>query len=110
MRYAREIWVQVVGQFEQSGLTQEAFAERRNIPVATLRSWIYRLRRERAEAEGPAILPVRVIASTAPSARQWEAEAAAIEVELGEPLRLRFAASTAPATIAELVSLLRKPC
>jgi hypothetical protein len=109
MRNAREIWVQIVGQFERSTLTQAGFAEERNLPVATLRYWIYRVRRERAEEVAP-ILPVRVIGSPALMARGREVEGAAIEVELGEPLRLRFAAGTPAATIAELVSLLRARC
>lgn len=115
MRQARGIWVQVIRQYEKSGRTQEAFARERNIPVGTLRSWIYRLRRQDAAAalgnEATAILPVRVIASTAPVARQAAAEGAAvIEVVLGDSLRLRFPPSTAPRTIAELVTLLRDRC
>ena len=106
MRRAREIWVQIVRQFEQSGLTQEAYADERGIPVATLRSWIYRLRRE--EHAVPPLLPVRVIPSTPPSAGQ--PEAASIEVELGESIRLRFPSCTAPAVIAEIVLRLRAQC
>jgi DNA-binding transcriptional regulator YiaG len=60
MRRAREIWVQIVGQYEQSGLTQEAYAAQRGIPVATLRSWIYKLRHE-SDGAVP-VLPVRVVA------------------------------------------------
>lgn len=108
MRRAREIWVSIIGQFEKSGLTQEAFAEARGIPVATLRSWIYRLRREEEDEEAP-ILPVRVIPSTAPvSARPVEAEV--IEVELDGRLRLRFPVSTPPSAVAEVVALLRSRC
>lgn len=108
MRRAREIWVQLVRQHEQSGLTQEDYARQRGIPVATLRSWIYKLRR--AEDDGAQLLPVRVVASTAPTARQREAEAGEIEVELGEPVRLRFSSSVPPSVIAELVHLLRARC
>ncbi len=108
MRRAREIWVGIVEQYEKSGLTQEAFAEQRNIPVGTLRSWIYKLRRE-PEEDAP-LLPVRVIASTAPSARRPDDEAGAIEVDVGEAVRLRFPSSTSPSVIAELVALLRARC
>jgi hypothetical protein len=108
MRRARDIWVGIVGQYEKSGLTQEAFAEERNIPVGTLRSWIYKLRRE-PEKEAP-LLPVRVIGSTALSARRSEDEAGAIEVDVGETVRLRFPPGTSPSVIAELVALLRTRC
>lgn len=37
MRRAREIWVNVIRQFEKSGLKQEEFAAERKIPVGTLR-------------------------------------------------------------------------
>lgn len=114
MRKARDIWINIVAQFERSGLTQEAFATERNIPVGTLRSWIYRLRREQsdaAETESPAILPVRVVASTAPLARQTETVAApAIEVAVGATVRVRFPPGTAPIVIADLVALLHERC
>lgn len=108
MRRAREIWVQIVQQCEKSGLTQEEFARQRNIPVGTLRWWIYKLRR--GEEEAAQLLPVRVIGSPAPPAREADREAGTIEVELGEPVRLRFSSTTAPAVIAELVLRLRTRC
>lgn len=109
MRRAREIWVSIIRQFEGSGLTQEEFAEKRGLPVGTLRSWIYKLRRER-EDSAP-FLPVRVIASTAPLARRAdEEEGGVIEVEVGDALRLRLPPGTPLASIAELVSLLRSQC
>ena len=108
MRQAREIWVGIIRQFEASGLTQGAFADERGIPVTTLRSWIYRLRREGGAEESAPILPVRVVASTPPPAGQLD-EKAVVEIEVGDGVRLRFAA-TSPAFIAELVSLLRARC
>jgi hypothetical protein len=107
MRRAREVWISIVRRCEQSGLTHEEFAEKSNIPLGTLRSWIYRLRREQVAASP--LLPVRVITSTAPSARRRDDEGAAIEVEL-EAVRLRFPSDTAPAVIAEIVALLRGRC
>jgi hypothetical protein len=107
MRRAREIWVQIIGQFERSGLTQEAFAEQRGIPVSTLRAWIYKLRRATEEAP---VLPVAVIASTAPTARQQQLEAVAIEVELPDAVRVRFPPDTAASVIADVVALVRSRC
>ena len=108
MRRARDIWVQIIRQFERSSLTQEEYAEQRGIPVSTLRSWIYKLRDE-GEESAP-LLPVRVIASTAPTARCPDDGGAAIEVELGESVRLRFPTGTPPAVIAEVVAQLRARC
>jgi len=109
MRRAREIWVNIIRQFERSGLKQEEFAAERKIPVGTLRGWIYRLRREQEEQATP-LLPVRVIASTAPSARWSGDEAAVIEAVLGDGVRLRFPPSTPPSVVAEVVGLLRAQC
>jgi transposase-like protein len=85
-RRGREHWVATVAEFERSELTQETFARRLGIEVGTLRSWIYKLRRERRASVS--LVPVRVIASTAPRAR--EADAAEFEVELKTGVRLRF--------------------
>ena len=115
MRRSRDKWVEIIRVFEKSKLTQEAFAEERNLPVGTLRTWIYRLRHEEKRStagdEAVPILPVRVIASTAPLARQpSEDTVAAIEVAVGESVRLRFPPSTPPSVIAELVVLLVHQC
>jgi hypothetical protein len=57
-RRTPEIWRNVIGQLERSGKTTEQFAAERQIPVGTVRNWIYRLKSEQAE-EAAAILPVR---------------------------------------------------
>ena len=108
MRRARRIWVELIKQYERSGLSTEAFAEKRGIPITTLRWWIWRLRREQAEESTP-LLPVRVIASTAPTARQSSDESAVAEVEvaLADGLRLRFAGASSE-LIVEVVSRLRR--
>jgi hypothetical protein len=56
-RRSREIWRNLIGQFERSGKTQAQFAAEREIPLATLRKWLYRFRGEREE-EATSILPV----------------------------------------------------
>lgn len=105
-RRGREFWVATVGDCERSELTQESFATRRGLSVATLRSWIYRLRRERKASVS--LVPVRVIASTAPKARRHQEEAATeIEVELPSGTRLRFSSGVDPDYVAALAQRLR---
>ena len=104
-RRTREVWSNLVRQYEQSGATQEEFAAHRGIPVGTLRSWIYRLKRERAEEA--AILPVRVVASTAPLAWRLDVDAAPIEVLLPDGVRVRFVDGATIETVAALVGRLR---
>jgi hypothetical protein len=86
--FEREFWVATVDEFERSELTQESFARQRRIPVATLRSWIYKLRRERKASVS--LVPVRVVASTAPTARGAAAASGEIEIELKTGVLLRM--------------------
>jgi hypothetical protein len=67
MRRARRIWIELIRQYERSGLSIEKYAAKREIPEKRLRWWMWRLRRE--EQAQPSLLPVRVVASTAPVAR-----------------------------------------
>lgn len=90
-RRGREFWITAIAEFERSKLTHEAFAQRRGFSVETLRSWIYRLRRERHDSVS--LVPVRVIESPPPTVRRSSESAAEIEVELASGVRLRFATS-----------------
>ena len=86
--FGREFWVTVVDEFERSALTQERFAQQRGVPVTTLRSWLYRLRRERKASVS--LVPVRVVASTAPVARDAAAVGGEIEIELKTGVQIRL--------------------
>lgn len=46
-RLGREHWSGIVGEYEESGLTQREFCERRGIRFTTFRNWLYRLRDQR---------------------------------------------------------------
>jgi hypothetical protein len=98
-RRTREIWRNLIQQLERSDRTPEQFAKERDIPVGTLRAWIYRFKREQEEAAP--ILPVAVVASTAPTARQ--SDDGGVEVML-----LRFPPSATAEIIADVVSRLRR--
>jgi transposase-like protein len=102
-RRCRAFWVKLVKEVERTGARHWEIAERHGVGVGTLRSWIYRLRRERPATESVPLLPVRVIASTAPTAREAGDDAARIEVELLSGLRLRFPTGTDGAYVASLV-------
>jgi hypothetical protein len=92
MHRGREFWVSTIAEFERSSLTQKSFAQRRGVALATLQWWLAKLRRERASSVS--LVPVRVIASTAPMARGEAAADRAIEVELRSGVRLRVATGT----------------
>jgi len=98
----RAFWTRLVAELGNSELRHAEFARQRGVSVASLRTWLYRLRRE--EQRQPRILPVRVVRSTAPTARRrGDADSAAIEAELPTGVRLRFPVATNPAIIADLV-------
>ena len=110
--FGREFWVTTVAEYEGSKLTQEMFAARRDISVSTLRSWIYRLRRERMASVS--LVPVRVVASPAPEARGAGKAAASavgsasdeIVIELRSGIRLRICGSVDVEQVAALVQRL----
>jgi hypothetical protein len=111
----RAVWTKLVADFELSGQSQRAFAEARQIELSNLRYWIYKLRNEsrplaterkeappaqpehterRAPARASRMLPVRVVASTAPKARGAVADAGLLELALPSGACLRFPAGT----------------
>jgi transposase len=105
-------WTKLVADFEVSDLTQREFATERGISLSNLRYWIYRLRKEsrpltpepdvrsdqvpeRApRPERSILVPVRVVASAAPKARQQDGAAALLELVLPSGACVRFPAGT----------------
>lgn len=106
MRRAKAIWVELIRQQERSGVSDEEYAKKRNIPVATFRWWVWKLKREAVEK--PSLLPVRVIGSAAPWARCSKDGAAEVEAEFPDGLRVRFTDGTSSARVVEVVSRLRR--
>ena len=104
-RRTREIWSNLIRQLERSGKDDEQFADERGIPVKTLRWWKWKLRQESDE---PFLLPVRVVASTAPTARRPGDGEAVIEAMLPDGVCLRFCGEAAPEVVVEVVSRLRR--
>jgi len=52
-RRSREYWEQLVSEFEAGNESAPAFARRHQVHVATFRSWLYRIRREREREQEP---------------------------------------------------------
>jgi hypothetical protein len=107
MRRAREIWVGIIEQWERSELTAEEFGAMRKIPAQRLRWWRWKLGRESEDV--PSLVPVRVVASTAPKARRSADDGSgSVEVEFPDGVRLRFATETAQEFVVEIVNRLRR--
>jgi len=96
----RRFWKRVAAVAERSELTHSEVAARHGVSVSALRSWIYRLRRERGSVGPgePRLLPVRIAAS--PAVREF------VEVVVGEVL-VRVPTGTDPAYVASLLAALR---
>lgn len=100
MPHDRRFWKRLAAVAERSELSHSEVAARHGVSVSALRSWIYRLRRERGRgASGePRLLPVRI--TTAPAVRE------SVEVVVGEIL-IRVPAGTDPRYVADLLAALR---
>ena len=56
-RRSRQQWRDLVAEFEASGLTQQAFARRRQVKLGTFRSWLYTLRKEQSSPRFVEVVP-----------------------------------------------------
>jgi hypothetical protein len=107
VRRGREFWAPVVAELERSGKRQADFAAKRGVKLGALQKWLYRIRREQCGgANEPRILPVRVVASTAATARWSSDRASVVEIELPSGVRLRFSTGTDGDYIATMVKRL----
>lgn len=103
MAHDHRFWKRVVTEAEGKQQTHAEVAAQHGVTLSALRSWIYRLRRERSAEEverAPRLLPVRISASGAtPSSRR------AVTVRRGD-LEIQIEEGTDPAYISELVRAL----
>jgi transposase-like protein len=106
-RRGREFWERVVAEVESGGVTRVDCARRHRVRVGTLLGWLYRLRRERGEADGGSksgevrLIPVEVTPRSYGSI--------AVELRLGHDVALRFDTGSDVGYIAALVTALRAP-
>ncbi len=119
----RALWTRVIADFELSGQTQREFSEARQIDLSRLRYWLYTLRNasrplatekedplvkpsdEEAPGKASRMVPVRVVASPAPKARDGKA-AELLELALPSGACLRFPAGTDLGYLRQLASAL----
>jgi hypothetical protein len=104
-RRSRSEWARIVRAFERSGQSHADFCAERGLRVWSFRSWLYRMRRDRAgsSAADLVLLPVSV-ATPAPVAPPSALVIAVAGVEV------RVAVGTDVAYVAGLVAELRSRC
>ena len=99
-RQGRRFWERVVREAERGGVSHADVAARHGVLVSTLRSWIYRLRRE-AHGAPPAVRMLPVELAPSGDAR------APIEIRVATGEVIAFESGTDVAYIAQLVVALR---
>ena len=103
-RRGRPYWERVVAAAEAEGASQREVAARFGVRLSTLRTWIYRLRREAREAQSTTP-PVRVL----PVAVTGLPPARGLEVRVGE-FAVAVPEGADPRYVAALVRALRDAC
>lgn len=101
-------WKQLVADYEESGLQQKEFALKHDVSLGTLQYWLYKKSKKRgtrpsdlAAESARAFLPLDVVASPAPQAREGF-----FEVAVPRGLLLRFPVGTEPGYVAQLLGAL----
>jgi|SRR6185436_1251945 len=107
MRYPTPTeWLKLVEEFRDSNLEQKEFVEKHNVHLSTFRYWLYKKAKHFQLESKPEtkFLPVTVVASAAPKARQQQPSELVLELPSGASLR--FAMGSDTEYIAELVAAL----
>src|SRR4051812_44760169 len=101
MRYPTPAeWPGLVEEFRASGLQQKEFCAKQDVSLYTFRYWRYRLEKKSSNSTVTRVqrfLPVHVVASSAPKARQ----PGLMEAELTNGVVVRFVAGTDTRYVAE---------
>ena len=95
-------WVKLIEDFEKSGSSLDDFAAKLGVKPSTLQFWFYKLRKQASRA--PRFLPVDVVASAAPKARQAMSEQ--MELALASGALLRFCVGTDVRYLAQVIAAL----
>jgi len=99
----RSEWPELVAEFRASGLQLKEFAAKHDIPLSTFHYWVYKKSKpsKPSQSQVQRFLPVQVVASAAPKARDGVIEAA-----LQGGLVVRFPVGTDTRYLAELFAAL----
>ncbi|MBL8911223.1 MAG: IS66 family insertion sequence element accessory protein TnpB [Archangium sp.] len=99
-------WLKLVEEFRGSELQQKEFTAKHNVSLETFRYWLYKKAKHVQIESKPEtkFLPVTVVASAAPKARQQKPSEVVVELPSGAVVR--FAIGTDTEYLAELVAAL----
>jgi hypothetical protein len=99
-------WKQLIAEYESVEVDQKEFVAKHDLSINTFRFWLYKLRKQKKSQYDSAarFLPVTVVASPAPKARERD-DADLIEV-VHRSVTVRFAVGTNTRYIAQLLAAL----
>jgi len=95
-------WVKLIEEFEKSASSLEDFSAKLGVKPTTLQFCFYKLRKQASRASR--FLPVNVVASAAPKARQGATET--VELALATGALLRFSVGTDVRYVAQIIAAL----
>jgi len=98
-------WEGLLAEYKQSGLTQKEFVAKHDVALSSLQFWPYKQKKTKSVLDSnstAAFLPVQVVASPAPKARQG-----VVEVALEDGTIIRVTVGSDPKYVALLVHALR---
>lgn len=104
-RPGRDEWLQLIEEFKRSGLQQKEFVAKHDVSLSTFQFWLYRKSKLHSGSQSkssPTFLPIEVVASPAPQAR--EGRPGVVEVAIRSGAVLRFEAGTDTRYLAELIA------
>jgi hypothetical protein len=105
-RLGRDQWLQLIAEFEGSGLTQKEFVAKHELSIATFQFHLYKSRKRSSipnSESSAAFLPIEVVASPAPRAR---GAVTTVEVVLRSGVVIRCDIQTEPRQLAALIAAL----
>ncbi|UXI68543.1 IS66 family insertion sequence element accessory protein TnpA [Tahibacter amnicola] len=79
----KQFWQRHVDGWRSSGLTQKQYSQKHGVNALTLAQWSHRLKRDRTEVPGRALVPVRVVGEVSPAPIQVQHGAWRISVPVG---------------------------
>ena len=95
----RQHWLEQIQHWQRSGLTQVAYCEQHHLGLKSFQRWHGKFKQERKPqtSSSTTFLPVNITAAKAPS----------LALLFGDDLRIEIPAGFDPATLKQLVQVLR---
>jgi len=99
----REVWTKHFHGYQQSGLTQNQYAEKHGLNATTFKNWIARLKREKRQ---PTFIPLKIGSAKSEKPAQ-DPDRGQMHIRLPNGIECTFPASHTPSQILPWIEYLR---